>query len=240
MARADHDPRTRAERTCARCHTSWGFLGRDDRRPPDDPIGPIGLTCATCHAVHQSRTVPPAPALLRQPAIPAVLGNVPPGTTRVCLPCHTPAADAVRPEATAGALWAGRGGLDPATGRALDGRPVHATVAGGCTGCHRGAPNPEVHGGNHSFAATQATCTGCHATLPRDRPDPVARARQLWRDATGSGDSHHADGARVDRTTPRGRALWNVLLVLEDRGAAAHNPTYAQALLDAAAPVLAP
>jgi hypothetical protein len=34
------------------------------------------------------------------------------------------------------------------------------------------------------------------------------------------------------------RAAYDVLLVLEDRGAAAHNPTYATKLLDAAERVL--
>jgi hypothetical protein len=44
----------------------------------------------------------------------------------------------------------------------------------------------------------------------------------------------HASGARIDRGTPVGRALWDVLLVLEDPAAAAHNGPYARALLDAA------
>ncbi len=239
MARADRDPRTRANRGCARCHTGWGFLGRDNRRPPEQ-IGAVGIACAVCHAVHEPRTAPPAPALLRQPALPALLaaaGIVPATATRVCLPCHSPAADAVRPEASSAAVWAGRGGLEPATGRPLDGPAVHAAVAGGCTGCHAGAADPAVHGGNHSFAASPVTCTGCHK-VPPPVSDPVARARRLWSAATGTTDGGHAAGARVDRGTPRGRALWNVLLVMEDRGAAAHNPAYARALLDAATPVL--
>jgi hypothetical protein len=95
-----------------------------------------------------------------------------------------------------------------------------------------------VHGGNHTFAATAVTCSGCHKPPAPATSDPVARARRLWTAATGTTEGGHAAGARVDRGTPRGRALWNVLLVMEDRGAAAHNPAYARALLDAATPVL--
>jgi hypothetical protein len=40
--------------------------------------------------------------------------------------------------------------------------------------------------------------------------------------------------------TPRERALALVRFVLEDRGAAVHNPRYASALLDRAEQVLSP
>jgi hypothetical protein len=68
-----------------------------------------------------------------------------------------------------------------------------------------------------------------------------ARARKLWQSATGGDVGErpaHAGDARLDRGTPRGRALWDLLLVLEDRAAAAHNARYAEALLDAASSVL--
>jgi hypothetical protein len=44
----------------------------------------------------------------------------------------------------------------------------------------------------------------------------------------------HANGARFDRATPRGRAAWDVALVLEDPAADVHNAPYARLLLDAA------
>ena len=53
MARSDADPRTR-DAACARCHTTWGFLGRNDWRPPDE-VGAFGIACAACHAVHPTR-----------------------------------------------------------------------------------------------------------------------------------------------------------------------------------------
>jgi hypothetical protein len=68
-----------------------------------------------------------------------------------------------------------------------------------------------------------------------------ARARDLWRSLRKQEPTApaHADAAvSVDRRTPLGRATWNLLLVLEDRGAGAHNARYARALLDAAASVI--
>jgi len=52
--------------------------------------------------------------------------------------------------------------------------------------------------------------------------------------------AHAGEGGsgRVDRRTPLGRATWDLLLVLEDPAAGAHNARYAQALLDAAASII--
>ena len=73
------------------------------------------------------------------------------------------------------------------------------------------------------------------------------RAQQLWRgiageaDAGNAGPAHATPGAgvRADSRTPLGRAVWDLLLVLEDPAAEMHNPRYARALLDAAEPVIA-
>jgi hypothetical protein len=48
MGRADASPATRQE-PCARCHTTWGALGRS--APPPGAQGD-GLGCVTCHDVH--------------------------------------------------------------------------------------------------------------------------------------------------------------------------------------------
>jgi hypothetical protein len=48
----------------------------------------------------------------------------------------------------------------------------------------------------------------------------------------------HAHGLHLDRSTPLGRALWNVALVLEDPAADVHNAPYARKLLDAAEAIL--
>ncbi len=249
MARADGNPRARSERACARCHTTWGFLESVgtperqpvDRRPPDD-VGLVGITCSACHAVHDAKR-PGARRLLRTTPTPALLTGAG-AANSVCLPCHTPDGDAadVAPSASAAALWLGRGGLDPATGAPLTGGAPHAGVAGGCIGCHRAGPDNVERGAGHAFRAPASVCASCH---PQRTPseDIRARAQQLWRALRKTAPpapahAHEGEAVRVDRRTPLGRATWDLLLVLEDPAAGAHNARYAQALLDAAAPVI--
>ena len=82
MAHADHDARARNDRACARCHTTWGFLETIDRSPgerdrradrsPPPHAGPVGITCAACHAVHDpARAARRATCCVRHPRRPA-------------------------------------------------------------------------------------------------------------------------------------------------------------------------
>ena len=237
MATADRDPRTGAA-PCARCHTSAGFLAAagvlgGDRRAPAS-AGPQGIACAACHAVHAPGSVP-APGLLREVAAPPVLGRVPAGARTVCLGCHSPDGTA---GSSAAALWLGRGGLDPRTGGALEGPAPHAAIAGGCIGCHRAGAGA-ARGAGHRFTSSPEACRGCHGPLASGA-ELRARATRLW-SALGQAPLHeppHAAGPGLDRGSARGRAAWNVSLVLEDPAAAVHNPRYAARLLDAAAEVL--
>ena len=262
MARADQDPRAATDRACARCHTTWGFLARTtadaasiDRRPSTD-VGPVGVTCAACHAVHEhgsgARVGATNSALLRAVPRPALLAGAPVPApaekSQVCLGCHTPDVTDGAPAASAAALWLGRGGLDPATGAALTGPTPHASLAGGCVGCHQSGPAVE-RGAGHAFVAGAGSCARCHAKTP-SADDVVARARALWsvwRARVGGGAAGgapggasddlgppHAHAARLDRATALGRAAWDVSLVLEDPAAAAHNAPYARLLLAAA------
>jgi hypothetical protein len=245
MAQADKNGRARGERACARCHTTAGFLetvSTPERAPVDRHapagVGPIGISCSACHAVHDPKRPQAARALVRATPVPALLAGT---TANVCLPCHTPDAGEARPSASAAALWLGRGGLDPATGAPLTEEPVHAAVAGGCIGCHRSGPDGVERGASHGFRAAASSCTSCHPQGAPAGTDVRGRAQQLWRrlGKTESAAPAHADAAvGIDRRTPLGRATWNLLLVLEDRGATAHNARYARALLDAAAPVI--
>ena len=177
----------------------------------------------------------PTPALLAEAGAGAASDNV-------CLPCHTPDAGDERPRASAAALWLGRGGLDPATGAALAGAAPHAGIPGACVGCHRAGPDDVERGAGHGFRAPASVCAPCHPQ-PIPSQDVRARAQQLWRalrktDAGGPVHAAERDGLRVDKRTPLGRATWDLLLVLEDPAAGAHNARYAQALLDAAASVI--
>jgi hypothetical protein len=241
MSRADRDART-TQGACARCHTTWGFLARAERRPPVE-VGTVGITCAACHAPHAPGAGARAPSLLRAPPSPTLLAAAALSdsarASAVCLPCHTPEAGEASPSASAAALWLGRGGLEPSTGAPLEGPRPHGAVARGCVGCHRTGPPELQRGAAHAFAARREDCASCHAGgVPPD--DVRARARAAWQLARarlgGDADAgpRHANGQRLDLATPLGRAAWDVALVLEDPAAAAHNAPYARLLLSAA------
>jgi hypothetical protein len=216
-------------------------------RPPAQ-AGAIGLACAVCHDPHPTpdATGKAPHALLRKIARPPILPALSEKSARrseICLPCHTP--DPSRPTvpfASAAAIWLGRGGLDPATGAAMEGPAPLADLEGGCLHCHAGEPSAS-RGGNHTFAARLASCPDC-PRLDANRPDGVrSRARQLYLDArvgriVGEVRPLHRSTATLRRNSPASRALWNLLLLLEDNAAEIHNPPYAMALLDSAEAIL--
>ncbi len=256
MARADADATARTDGECVACHTTRGFLAGDavSARAAPEHAGPLGIACAACHAVHDDeRGVHVAPGsrdpLLRRVAVPreveAAVGQPALAASRVCLPCHAPG-DGGAPRASAAALWSATGGVR-ADGEPLTGRAVHGAVDRGCVGCHSEGPRHLERGAGHAFAATERGCASCHdaATVARTRSEGDAlRARA---DAllavvaprlrgTGRAPSRppHAAAPRLDLATPAGRAAWNLLLVLEDRGAFHHNLPYARTLVEEA------
>jgi hypothetical protein len=236
MASADHDLRTRAK-PCARCHTTFGALGRDAHRPPDG--AELGLGCAACHDVHPHVAgARVAPSLLRELPLPETLGALPPsmlGASRVCVGCHAPSVDAVLPEASASVLLLARGGTDPRSGSPLTGAAPHGAALDGCLSCHRSGPEGLGRGASHAFAVAADACTACHASRPRD-PTLAVRARALFERLGGSlaASPPHAGAARLPADPQKARAFANVALVLEDPAADVHNPRYAARLLDAA------
>jgi hypothetical protein len=172
------------------------------------------------------------------------------------------------PFASAAALWLGRGGLDPTTGASLEGPAPLAGLDGGCLHCHKGdgescgepasfarrVPSREgmgtlpgfpstTVGGNHTFAARWQDCVECPKEDPK-RPGGIQqRARQLYLDARlfrvlGDVRPLHASTAEIRRNIPARRALWNLLLLLEDKAAEVHNPPYAKTLLESAESIL--
>jgi hypothetical protein len=254
MGHADFSARVRTEAACARCHTAWGAVGRP--APPND-VAPFGLTCATCHAVHPHGTHAPPPAraavapantpshggLLRDFPLPPTLPHPPAsfqGVSRVCISCHAPSSTTLRPEASAAAMVAGQGGLEPETGAPLAGAAPHAAAPKGCLGCHDSGPEALVLGKSHGFRASPESCARCHDSPPSRDPSIAERARQLLvlldpqHSAGDVGTPWHATYQLLLPTPQRTRALRNVLLVLEDPAADVHAPGYARALLDAA------
>ena len=266
-SRADRDPDAATKAPCVRCHTTWGFLLAQRPRPveaeleasqdhltfmaslrPPEQAGPIGIACAACHDSHPTvdGNGKTPPALLRKVTHPSLLPALPAQSARrseICLPCHTP--DLTRtaaPFASAAAIWLGRGGLDPATGAPMEGPAPFAEVEGGCLHCHTGKPDG-ARGSNHTFTAELAACPDCPQEDPKRTGGIQQRARKLYLDARlyrvlGDVRPMHASTAPIRRDTPAGRALWNLLLLLEDKAAEVHNPPYARALLAGAETVL--
>jgi hypothetical protein len=252
MGHADSSPATRSDPTCARCHTSWGALGRP--APPADAAQPAaGITCPTCHDVHPhdahvpaATAVAPAPppaGLLRQLTMPAALVDPPTsfqGVSRVCISCHAPSSSTLRPEASAAAIVAGQGGLEPETGAPVSLNGPHAAAARGCLSCHDSGPEGLELGKSHGFRATEQVCARCHDRGKSRDPSIAQRALRLLarldpeHSAGDAGKPWHASYQAPLPTPQRTRALRNVLLVLEDPAADVHHPRYARSLLDAA------
>jgi hypothetical protein len=262
MARADHEPRTRREPACRRCHTTGGFLDAigvrrraDGSRDPDDAV--VGVSCAACHAVHGEHV---GEALVRAVEPPASLGPAARGVaSSVCAPCHAPQPGEVIPSASSAALVAGRFVLPDALGGAEQRGPApHAALRGECTGCH-GASATGAPGTDHSFRVDRRTCTKCHRQGdPAESIDRVAgsvqrRARALvaelsrgclaGADAGASQGTPHAAPRRLggcQLPPERARALFNASLVMEDRAAGVHNAPFSRLLLDRAESLLHP
>jgi hypothetical protein len=262
MSHADRDRTARESPRCVGCHTTWGFLERQagstathPRRPPQG-IGEVGIACAGCHDVHGStRDASNAstggdPALhesllreIRTPTLLADLGE-PLQSSRTCLPCHAPDGTDGLPQASASALLAGRGGVDPRTGVPLKGPTPHLGVPKGCIGCHDSGPVGLTRGANHAFAPNPARCPSCHATDTPTVSSLLAQAADLWRQLVARRivlhvptrdeplPAHATDTLRGDPKSPLSRAAKNLALLLEDRAAAVHNPAYAKLLLD--------
>jgi len=251
MSRAARNLPDPTRKDCARCHTTWGFLEAEaaldtPREPP--PAGTAhGLDCVACHDVHQRE---PSPALLRSPTLPPSADHLPPdrfATSRPCLTCHAPAAalGAERqawPEASAAAIWLGRGGFAQTAGP-LTGPAPHASAPEGCLSCHVGTASGFERGQDHGFQANRAACQRCHERPPPGRNYALEARSLLERlservpalrplTARAEGTAPHRDAGELDVSTALGRAAYNLLLLLEDPAAGIHNPDYAKLLLD--------
>jgi predicted CXXCH cytochrome family protein len=254
MARADADAGARTDPACAACHTSAGFLhalrarSGEPRVPPR--ADPIGIACAACHASHGPHV---ARALVRDvSASVAAAAELTADQTAsgVCLPCHMPAQNETVPSASAAALWLGRPGERAALVRAATPAP-HLSVQGGCIGCHAGEDRGEgwERGASHTFRVSGRACVPCHdREKVEERPGRggmrvAERARALFDRhfalravplAVRGAGGVHAAGPQAERDPDAARALWNVMLVLEDPAAGAHNAPLARELLDEA------
>jgi hypothetical protein len=245
MAHSDREPQTR-EGVCAQCHSTHEFLRTQGARTMA-PIAPsthesLGISCASCHSVHGQS----ADRSLRQVALRAWITGVQAVGERsqACVYCHSPTSETNSVEASSAALWLGVGGLDPRTGAALRAASTPHRGTTECVSCHRAdaaGSRTDSTRMSHTFAASDASCAACHQReIAADRQSILRRAQTLYArfalsSVSATSAPPHASGAtHTPSNAVLARALHNVLLVLEDRGAWAHNPTYATALLDAA------
>lgn len=263
MARADRDPRARSDAACTPCHTTWGLLreiaptGKDGEAHAGVPpagVGTIGIGCAACHAVHDAAgPTEPRRGLLRAPRLSPMFDAVPEearARSATCFGCHAPRDGARLAQASAAALWAGRGGVDPEMGTPLSGPSPHLSVEGGCVACHRQGPEEIERGRSHGFQANRHRCASCHAEPGRalSWDDEGARmekeAQSLWDDlirlgaltapTRAAGPPHATMTAAREAPAPLTRAAFDLSLLLEDRGFLAHNLPYARVLLEKA------
>ena len=89
--------------------------------------------------------------------------------------------------------------------------------------CHSHSDEKVERGQSHGFVARAADCTSCHA----ERNAPYAKA---WAERVGAlmaPPAHDHGSPPVDLSTRAGRIQWNSALLLRDRAAWAHNPSYA-------------
>jgi hypothetical protein len=163
-----------------------------------------------------------------------------------CLQCHSPAPDETQPSASSGVLWQGRARVPGASGTDWDvvaAAGAHASVPGGCIGCHGATDSDRI---DHSFRADASRCTRCHQDgvslqAPAGQQTLQERARTLAQtleractvNASATTQPPHATPGRVMCKTPGlARALYEIELVREDPAAFVHNAALARSLLE--------
>jgi hypothetical protein len=241
--------------SCNGCHSGSGFSDRiaqgiktSDIKTADP--NPSHIDCRACHQIHKTYTSDDwaleTNAPVKFEAIDATFDG---GNGNLCANCHqtrTPF-----PAATDGNVkvdsthWGGHHGPEATlllgvggAGGVEDKPAAHYTsVKDTCVGCHMGGSGPDAY---HGFVPNVATCVTCHAdaksfdvngvqTEVKDKLEKVKVALI----AKGLMDK---DGVIVvgDYPEAQAAALWNYLLVEEDKSEGVHNADYANALLDQA------
>jgi hypothetical protein len=207
------------------------------------------IDCRACHQIHTTYTtkdwaleiVAPVKLIASGATYDGGMGNL-------CANCHQqrtafPAAkDGKIPVDTT--HWGGHHGPETALllgvgGVGVDGKPTshYSKVENTCVTCHLGGAGPDA---NHSFTPQPATCVKCHAdakSLDVDGKQTEIKAQlvAVQKALTAKGLLDSKGVIVVGNYSPEyAGALWNYLLVEEDKSSGVHNPPYAKALLDLA------
>ena len=240
---------------CNGCHSGGGFSDRiaqgiktTDIKTADP--NPTHIDCRACHKIHTSYTKDDFALETNAPVkFEAIDATFDGGNGNLCANCHqtrTPF-----PAATDGKVkvdsthWGGHHGpeatilLGVGGAGGVKGSPAaHFTaVKDTCVGCHMGGSGPDAY---HGFIPNVTTCQQCHKdaksfdvngvqTEIKDKLEKVKAAliaKKLM----------DKDGVIIvgDYPEAQAAALWNYLLVEEDKSDGVHNADYTNALLDAA------
>jgi len=235
---------------CAKCHSNEGFVETvwtgQDTTAADIPL-PTSIGCKTCHSFHNSLDFENEPnSAIRQMADVPLLAEgkeVVVGfenkESNLCMNCHQ-ARTAPPDDSDGDALanvssthWGahhgpqanvlnGVGGYE--FGVSLGTSGTHESGAD-CISCHM------VEGNGHTWTPGEASCSSCH-TNGAPGSDVEDLLAELEEDLKTAG-LLDADGGIITgkRSADSCGALWNYLLIEEDRSMGVHNPAYAEALL---------
>ncbi len=237
--------------SCAGCHSGSAFSGMVAAGLAPDTVeadlDPTRQDCRACHQIHTTYTSADWGLETTSPvAFYAAEGvTFDGGMGNLCATCHqprgvfTPATDG-NVEITSvryGPHHGPQSSFLLGTGGALveDKPGAHYTmVENTCVACHLG------DGDSHTFTPQLATCVACHADaesfdingLQTAVEEKMAdlKAKLLAAGFIGE-DDYVVVGVY---TEAQANAIWNYRAVLEDKSMGVHNPSYTNALLDAA------
>lgn len=235
---------------CNGCHSGGGFSDRiaSGTQPTDIKTADVNASrvdCRACHKIHTTYTSKDWELETTAPVKLAVLNaTYDGGMGNLCANCHQPMV--VFPTAKDGKVevtsthWGAHHGpvasmlLGIGGAGTVKGKPsAHATsVKDTCVACHMGA------GKGHDFSPDLPTCLTCHKDakdfningVQKTVADKLAKVKTAL---TAKG-LLNKDGVIVVGSYPEAQAaaLWNYLMVEEDKSEGVHNSAYTNAMLD--------
>jgi hypothetical protein len=241
---------------CAGCHSGGGFAARitagitnaEDVKSAD--ANPSRIDCRTCHQIHTTYTSDDWALRTTDPVqLYAIQGaTFDGGMGNLCANCHQPRA--AFPAAKDGMVsvtsthWGGHHGPEAALllgvgGAGVQGQPSphYQMVKDTCVTCHLGGAGTNA---DHHFMPVVATCVTCHpdaTSLDIDgKQTEVKNKLAQVKTALQAKGLLDKDGVAVvgDYPEAQAAALWNYLLITDDKSNGVHNITYTSAMLDSA------
>jgi hypothetical protein len=240
---------------CDACHTGSGFMDRiaAGLKSPEDfktlYPNPTRIDCRACHQIHTTYTSDDFALKTSAPVQLYALQGVTfdGGLGNLCANCHQmrsafPAATdgKVKVDSThwgahhgpEAAILLGVGGAGGVAGQPA---PHYNLVQDTCQGCHMGGADV-----NHTFMPVVTTCQQCHPDAKSLDVDGVqtkvaAKLDQIEKALQAKGLLDNNGGIVVgEYPEAQAAALWNFLLITDDKSMGVHNSTYVNALLDQA------